>query len=287
MQTERLGGRYFTKEELGLIKEIVELYPGLSQNELAKTICENLLWFEPNGKYKTESCLGILEKLEAQGEIKLPEVRKQKIREGVKISITKRSDLRESLFGSIDQYGALEIRGVEKEELGLWNEYIHRYHYLGYKIPFGLHQRYFIVLDKMQTIGCMLYTVAAWAVECRDKWIGWTYDERYRNLNKIINNSRFLIFPWVKIKNLASKALSLASKRIVQDWKERFGYKPLLIETFVDTRFSGTCYKAAGWHCLGMTKGRGRQDRFNRRPTTFKDVYITILDTNFRKELVQ
>ncbi len=287
MQSERLGGRYFTSEELELIKEIVELYPGLSRKELSKTICENLSWFAPNGKYKTESCLGILEKLESQGQIKLPGIRKQKTRKNVKIAITQRSDPGESLFKSIDQYGGIEIRSVEKGELGLWNEYVQRYHYLGYKIPFGLHQRYFIVLNTGQTVGCMLYSVAAWAVECRDKWIGWTPDERYRNLNKIINNSRFLIFPWVNIKNLASKALSLASRHIIQDWQERFGYKPQLIETFVDTRFKGTCYKAAGWHYLGITKGRGRQDRFNRKPTTIKAVYVSVLNAKFREELIK
>lgn len=293
MQTEksegiRLGGRHFTYEELELIKEIVSLYPGLSRSELAMTICENISWFAPNGKEKYKSCLGVLEKLEAQGHITLPPLRTEQIRRDVKIAIMQRSDPGESLSGSIDQYGGVKIRRAEKRDLGLWNEYVHRYHYLGYRICFGLHQKYFIELDTHQAVGCLLYTVAAWALECRDKWIGWTYDQRYRNLNKVINNSRFLIFPWVTIKNLSSKALSLASKRIVSDWQERFGYKPVLIESFVDsTKYKGTCYKAAGWYYLGQTKGVGNKDRLGKRRSTIKDVYVSILDADFRKELAQ
>jgi len=293
MQTEisaaiKLRGKHFASEDLGLIKEIVKLYPVLSRRELAMTICENLSWFAPNGKEKVDSCLSLLENLEVQGYITLPPVKKNNIRKRRKIQITQRSDPVEILSGRIDQYGGVKIRRVEKEDIGLWNEYVHRYHYLGYKSCFGLHQKYFIELGAHQKVGCLLYTVAAWALDCRDKWIGWTSQERYRNLNKIINNSRFLIFPWVNIKNLASKALSLGSKRIVSDWQERFGYKPVLIETFVDiTKFSGISYRAAGWKCLGITKGRGRPDRLGKRRSRVKDVYITILDANFRKELAQ
>lgn len=293
MQTERLeeiriGGRHFKSEDLELIKQIVELYPGLSRNELAMTICENLSWFAPNGKEKLKSCLLLLEKLRIQGYTTVPKVRRNSIRKRRKIEITQKSNPEELLSGSIDQYGGLKIRRVEKEDIGLWNEYVHRYHYLGYKTCFGLNLKYFIELDTNQKVGCLLYTVAAWALECRDKWIGWTSDQRYRNLNKIINNSRFLIFPWVKIKNLSSKALSLASKRIVSDWLERFGYKPVLIETFVDiTKYSGISYRAAGWKCLGLTKGRGKPDRLGNRRSTVKDVYVSILDANFRQELVQ
>ncbi len=293
MQTEisaaiKHGCKHFTSEDLGLIKEIVKLYPGLSRRELAMTICENLSWFAPNGKEKVDSCLSLLENLEVQGYITLPPVKKNNIRKRRKIQITQRSDPVEILSGRIDQYGGVKIRRVEKEDIGLWNEYVYRYHYLGYKSCFGLHQKYFIELGTHEAVGCLLYTVAAWALGCRDKWIGWTSQERYRNLNKIINNSRFLIFPWVKIKNLASKALSLGSKRIVLDWQERFGYKPVLIETFVDiTKYSGTSYRAAGWKCLGITKGRGRPDRLGKRRSSVKDVYITILDANFRKELAQ
>ncbi len=288
LQSISLVGREFTVKDLGLIKEIVGLYPCLSRLELSQTICENIRWQAPNGKNKHESCLRALEKLEARGHIKLPPLRAPRARGRRRVYITKRSDPEEHIQGRIDQWEAIRISKVKREQLDLWNEYVHRYHYLGYRSPFGLHQRYFIVSGKDRLLGCMLYTAAAWALECRDKWISWTYKQKERNLYRIINHSRFLIFPWVRLKNLASHVLSLATKQVEKDWQERFGYKPVLVETFVDpAKFKGSSYRAANWLHIGKTKGRGRHDRYSKNLSTIKDVYVYILDANFREELAQ
>lgn len=287
LQCTTLAGRDFSVKELMLIKEIVELYPRLSRKELSQTICENISWQAPNGMNKHNSCMRALEKLEAQGHIKLPPLRPTKATRNEHATITERTDPGELVQGRIDQWGKVSINKVTREQVSLWNEYVERYHYLGYKTPFGLHQRYFIVSGE-RILGCMLYAPAAWALECRDKWIGWTYRQKESNLYRIISQSRFLIFPWIQIKNLASHVLSLSIKQIGEDWQERFGYKPLLLETFVDEgRFKGTSYRAGNWQHIGKTKGRGRDDRYNRGISTIKDVYMYVLDANFREELAQ
>lgn len=283
-----LMGRDFTVGELKLIKEIVELYPNLSRSELSKTICENISWQAANGKNKHNSCLKVLEKLHEAGYVKLPPLNIRKFHNKRKIAITAQTDAGESVQGRVDQYGKIKISTVEADTRGLWNEYVHRYHYLGYKAPFGLHQKYFIIGHRGQILGCMLYSSSAWALECRDQWIGWGVRQRVRNLHRIINNSRFLILPWIRLKNLASHALALAQKRVVCDWEHRFGYKPLVIETFVDAdRYKGTCYRAGNWIYIGKTKGRGRADRYHQGLSSTKEVYMYILDADFRQELVR
>ena len=129
---------------------------------------------------------------------------------------------------------------------------------LGDKIVFGSRLHYFVKSGETE-LGCMQFSASSWSLEERDKWIGWTKDDRKIRLHLIVNQSRFLIFPWIHIKNLASKALSLAAKQIQQDWLFEYCYAPVLLETFVDTEiYLGSSYKAANWIYLGETKGAGR-----------------------------
>jgi hypothetical protein len=120
----------------------------------------------------------------------------------------------------------------------------------------------------------------------RDQWIGWSDEQRKINLQKIVNNSRFLILPWVKVKNLASSALALAAKKIRKDWYDSYGYSTVLMETLVDEKkFKGTCYKAANWVHLGKTTGLGRMGRGTQNNLVIKEIYIYPLTRRFREEL--
>ena len=120
----------------------------------------------------------------------------------------------------------------------------------------------------------------------RDQWIGWSESDRAQRLNWVVANTRFLIFPWVRVRNLASTALSLAARRIGQDWQERYGYAPVLLETFVDgERYRGTCYQAANWIRLGTTAGRGRMDRYKEYLSSPKIIYVCPLAHDFRSRL--
>jgi len=115
----------------------------------------------------------------------------------------------------------------------------------------------------------------------RDKFIGWSDEQRLRNLHLVVNNARFLILPWISSKNLASKILSLVVKIVSSEWKNRYGYTPLLLETFVESqKFKGTCYKAANWTHVGITKGRGKLDVKNEYRLPIKDIFLYPLKKN-------
>lgn len=280
-----LNGRIFTREELEHIKEVIRLFPRLSQKELAHTLCETLSWYGPNGKPKLESCRELLRKLEAKEWIRLPEKRRATSSGKETVIIGTATEPEEELRGSVPTYDPIQLEPVRvQKEIRLWNEYIERYHMLGYRRPFGAHQRYFIWSRSLnRRLGCMLFSACAWALAERDAWIGWSKEDRGQRLSYIVNNTRFLIFPWVKVKNLASKALSLAVRQVPMDWQERYGFKPVLLETFVDiARYQGTCYKAANWMLLGKTAGRGRMDRYSQYLSSPKHIYVYPLRRDFQ-----
>jgi hypothetical protein len=282
-----LSGREFKGEDFTLIKDVISLYPNLSRKELSRTICELLEWYQANGEPKYLSCLEVLEKLEARGEIHLPALRQNRRGYHHKVAVTDKTEALKPLYGQIDEYGTIIVAPVEDSGQGrLWNEYIERYHYLGHRQAFGNQQKYFIRFASGDLLGCMLFSASAWSVSCRDKWIGWHKQDRAKRLHLVLSNSRFLLFPWIKIKNLASKVLSISARQVQKDWFLRYNFQPVLLETFVDQdRFSGTCYKAAGWQYLGMTTGRGRMDRYNRHLSSPKQVYVFPLQGNFRQLL--
>lgn len=280
-----LCGRYFSTQELYDVQETVRMFPKLSRTELANTLCEILDWVTPTGQYKIASCHQLLEKLEVQGLVTLPVKQECKSYDKKVINFGPRTEAGSPIEGQLADLGPISLEPVrDQADIRLWNEYVHRYHALGYKKPFGAHQRYFIVPGAGQKpLGCLLFAAAAWALQARDEWIGWTEVDRSLRLNLIVNNTRYLIFPWVRVKNLASKALSLAVKRIGGDWWDRYGYSPVFLETFVDPqKYQGTCYKAANWILLGRTAGRGRTERHNKRPFTRKHIYVYPLRRDFR-----
>jgi hypothetical protein len=281
-------GRRFTPRQLLTIQETVDMCKNLSCRELALTICEHLQWKTEGGKLKVNSCLKALEQFEKQGLIVLPEKQVRKIadRDIEWTNQTEQVRLREY---SLDELCPLELRITKtKAQRKLWNEYIDRYHYLGYKQPFGAHLRYFIVSKGLdgQYLGCILFSSSAWSLASRDTWIGWSKEDKTKRLNLILNNSRFLIFPWISVQNLASKVLSQISRQVVEDWKKTYNYEPVLLETFVDTtKYTGTCYQSANWEYIGNTTGRGRMDRFNKNKGSIKKVFVYPLRSDFRSLL--
>jgi len=281
-----LSGRVFGSGEVRQIQETVRLFSRLSRFELAQTLCEHLGWRTPKGQNKVDSCLKALRKLEALGLIEGPARRGYAARPREPVTLSERTDPAQPLAGSVADYEPIELEAVEQRgQRQLWNDYVARYHYLGYQRPLGAHQRYFIVSKKSEPLrlGGLLFGVSAWAVAVRDEWIGWSERVRAQRLNWVVNNSRFLIFPWVRVANLASRVLGLAARRLGEDWQRRYGYRPVLLETFVDPeRYRGTCYQAANWIGLGMTTGRGRLDRHTHYLSSPKLVYVYPLRADFR-----
>ncbi|MDA2924916.1 DUF4338 domain-containing protein, partial [Acidobacteria bacterium AH-259-L09] len=171
---------------------------------------------------------------------------------------------------------------VERKASHLWNEYIDRYHYLGYQPLPGAQLRYFARANG-SILALLGFGAAAWKTAPRDRFIGWTPEQRERNLHLVVNNARFLILPWVHSRNLASRLLAMAARRLTDDWQQRYGYRPVLIETFVETlRFRGTCYKAANWIYLGETQGRGKLDVKHKALLPRKSTWAYPLVKDFR-----
>ena len=282
-------GREVTVKEISEIRETVGLFSHLSLSELNATICEHLEWFTASGGYKLDACMKLLEKLEAEGFFRLPAKREeyQRNRPGKAICLTRRTDSRSDIVCKLKGLGSVRVEVVNnKEWSGLWNEYVLRYHYLGYKRPFGYFLRYFVVSER-GLLGCILFSGASKALKVRDRWIGWTERQRVRNLAWVINNSRFLIFPWVRVKNLASHVLGQAVRRVEDDWMVKWGYSPALVETFVDPGYyHGSCYKAANWEYLGMTTGDGLVRKGKRYSTTPKMIFVRPLVKDFRSLLL-
>lgn len=287
---ERFCGQVVTRDQLIEIKEIIETFPKLSQTELANTVCELFSWKRPTGKLKTVECRQFLELLNEKGKIRLPVCREQYANNGaVKIQWTAKADIPPKICAKLREVLPISLSRVDsQEQRQLWYEYVDRYHYLGYRLPFGAQLRYFIKSGARDDIlGCFQFSSPAWKMAARDRWIGWSDERRKVNLQKVINNSRFLIFPWVEVKNLASSALALAVKTVPDDWQRCYGYRPVLMETLVDLkRFKGTCYKAANWIHMGQTTGRGRMDRDNtEQGAAVKEIYVYPLTRRFRQEL--
>ena len=276
------GGKRYTRNQLEQITKTVNSFPDLSRRELAHTICEHISLTTPTGKHRIHACLEALAAMEKAGLFTLPSLQEKAKPKQKKISWTENTNKQEPVCSSLNALLPITIKkATEKNEIALWNEYVDRYHYLGYKRPIGTHLRYFITSGsgtREKILGCLLFSFATKALKCRDDWIGWSSKDNKKYLHLIINNNRFLIFPWVNVKNLASKALSLVCKQVSTDWEETHGFRPLLLETFVDPeKYSGTCYSASNWQHIGQTAGTTSVSK--------KDVYMYPLHTNFKSIL--
>ena len=167
----------------------------------------------------------------------------------------------------------------------LWDRLVRGYHYLGYRKLLGHRLKYLAVLAG-RPVAALAFSAPARVLRVRDQWIGWSAAQRTAHLDRVVNNSRFLILPWVAIQNLASHVLAHVLARLPHDWAVRFGTRPWLVETFVDpARFRGTCYRAANWQRLGPTFGSGKQGNGYVYHGVVKEVYGYVLDPRFRHRI--
>jgi len=283
------SGRTFTEEEMGLVKEITATYPKLSQAELANTICELVGWTQMNGKPKTAQCIQFLRLLAEDGELILPALNERTGtgRMGGKNKAADK-DLSWINTSELNECGPIKLEAIRPGEgLRQWRTYMSMYHRLGDPNVYGTQLRYTIKTETGRDLGCMLFSASSWSLMPREEWIGWSSADRKSRLHLVVNHSRYLILPWVRIRNLASRALSMAARRVQDDWLDAYCYAPVLLETFVDSSlYKGTCYKAANWIYLGDTQGRGRNDRWHtERELTRKAIYVYPLQRDFREVL--
>lgn len=278
-------GRVFSAEEIAYAQKIVRQFPTLSQQELAETLCEHWNWFTASGSCKTKACLDLLRELESKQLLCLPTRSRIVKRAPSTPIITDETRPQLVVESDLKQYPVTLVLAEDKKQKNLFNEYIARYHYLGYHKPIGNRLRYFIMTND-RVLGCLLVAGAAKSIAVRDKWIGWNKEKRLNNLPWICNNTRFLILPWVNIPHLASHVLGQLARQIRKDCRVHWNYEPLLLETFVDpNHYRGTCYKAANWVYLGETTGYGHFRAGKTYQTTPKMVFIYPLAKDAQHQL--
>jgi len=284
------GDREISAEDVAYMRSVAKRFPSLSRKELTFTLCEHLEWLTPAGRPKFTACSKLLARLEQAGELCLPALREDKRHPGPRAGVPRRANARTDpaapFARSLSEMDPVTLRLVrDRQDERLWNGYVDRYHPLGYKKPFGYWARYFIESAEHR-LGCILLSGAAKALTARDRWIGWNDRQRLAHLPWVLNNSRYLIFPWVQVANLASHALGQLARRVAEDWEARWGYRPLLLETFVDpAHFRGSCYRAAGWALVGRTSGEGLVRPGKQYQTSPKLIFAKPLQGDFRAQL--
>lgn len=281
----RYCGREFDEDEIAYIRKLAA-EPGASRIAMSRRVCEEVGWRKPDGGLKEMSCRVALLRMEADGLVRLPAPLRRNGNAGRSPRRTPEGEPRGPLVTPAGDLVRLRLDLVESQrDSRLWNELVDRYHYLGYKPLPGAQVRYF-ARSEDDLLAVLGFGAAAWKTAPRDAFIGWTARERETRLHLVVNNARFLILPWVRSRHLASRLLGLAARRLSADWQARYGYRPVLLETFVEKeRFNGTCYRAANWRYVGETRGRGKLDTAHAHALPVKSVWVLPLDPDFRARL--
>jgi hypothetical protein len=285
-----IQGRKISEADIKLITTLINDNPCWHRTRLSMELCELWNWRTNNGRLKDMACRTFLLKLERKGKITLPtrqrsaNLNSRRNREVPDIGYS--TELIQCPLGSVTPVSVTQL-SENNDEMLLFRCLLARYHYLGFKNSFGENLRYLIRDRKGRPLACLLFGAAAWKTACRDRFIGWTEGQRKAGLRLIVNNSRFLVLPWVKVPNLASHVLSRVSRRIRDDWIKKYSHPIHLLETFIERdRFRGSCYRAANWIDLGSTEGRGRNDRSRSLDVPVKDILVYPLHRHFRRELI-
>jgi hypothetical protein len=267
--------RSITGQDISFIRDLIAANPKDNRTVLSRKICRAWTWVQPNGYPKEMICRGLLLQLERDGYIVLPPRQAVPRNPGsyrkspapVQVDQTPL----QTDFKHVKSIVLRQVRRTEFEKLhdGL----IAQYHYLGYVQPVGEHLKYLAFIDG-RPVACLTWCSVARHIGCRDRFIGWSAQERMSNLHLLAYNTRFLIAPWIRIPHLASHLLAKCSRIISSDWQALYSHPLYWLETFVDTqRFKGTCYRAANWICLGETTGRGKQDHTRKPNRSIKSVW--------------
>jgi hypothetical protein len=288
-RTLRIRGKTFGPQDIKQIQEVVNLYPGANWRRLSERVCECFGWRQPSGQWQDRACREILQRLELSGHVVLPPPDPRggaRPRRGAKILELPLEDKQPSIEGRLNDYPPVFLQRVEEvADSHRWNVQMSWYHYLGHRPLVGRVMKYRICLGA-QEVGLLGWASPSWKLASRDAYIGWDAATRERNLQGLANNHRFLIYPWVRIKNLASHVLGVAVRRVREDWWEKYRVRLYLLESFVDpSRFRGTCYRAANWVYLGQSRGFSKRGNGYVAHGQAKDVYVYPLVSDFRERL--
>jgi hypothetical protein len=285
----RLLGRPFGRVALQLVRHQIERAKGCNRSQIAHRVCQQLGWTTRGGRLALMSARVALLRLHAAGWIHLPAPRhgnRNRRRYQTCLPVPPPS---EPIHCGLEDLQPLDCQLVcGQGPSRLWNSLIERYHYLGHQNLPGAQLRYLLYARGGRLLGAIGFGAAAWKVAPRDQWIGWNSEQRCRALGLVLNNARFLIVPWAAVPNLAGHCLRHCLRRLPEDFQQRYGWRPVLVETFVDTRYGGASYRAAHWIYLGLTQGRGKKGAHKvgaQTPLPVKQVWVKPLSSDFRRRL--
>jgi hypothetical protein len=274
-----LQGRRLSAAELVWLRGWIEEHRQWSRKRVARELCQRWGWVDGQGRLKDFAARSLLLKLATRGEVRLPPLRlynRRPPRGAPRWESWEEPAAWEASLPEISPIGLEPVRaGTEADRR--WRFYLHRYHYLGLAVV-GENLGYLAQDAQGREVACLLFGAAAWRCAPRDQALGWSGPARKGAPPRMVNNTRFLVLPWVRVPHLASWVLGQVARRIEGDWQQKYGHGLDWLETFVDReRFSGDCYRAANWQCVGQTQGRSRQDRDHRLNVPVKDVYLYAL----------
>jgi hypothetical protein len=286
----RVQGRPVTEPDLELLRQWLGQNPGWSRRRLSQELATHWGWRNGAGQLKDMAARTLLLKLHQRGFIALPprrQVPTNRMRCPAEAPANREWDPRPIACG-LAQLGALRLDEVSSQaaERAWVRAALSQFHYLGFGGTVGENLQYVVRDGQGRRLVWLVFGAAAWKCQDRDRFIGWSAEQRQRNLGRIANNTRFLILPWVRVPHLASWSLGQVSRRLAHDWQVKYGHPIVLLETFVERdRFAGTAYRAANWQRVGATTGRTRQDRHTCMQAPVKDIYLYPLRRDFRPAL--
>lgn len=283
----RYRNRDIRQPDLEFLQSVVSREATRRRGDVAREVCAAWAWRQANGAPAVLGCQDLLRRLGERGLLRLP-ARPVPKRPGRELPLLP-VDLVPLAWLEVRDpgvdLGAVEVRPIEAEERLGWRIYMERFHYLGWRLPVGERLQYAAFVEG-ELVALVGWASAALQVPARDRYIGWDERTKRRRLHLVANNVRFLVPPWVRVKNLASRVLAMNLRRLSADWERAWGHPVHLAETFVDTtRFRGTCYRAANWVRLGTTAGRRKRGNAYLHGSTPKAVYVYELRRDARARL--
>jgi hypothetical protein len=289
-QTLIVQGRRLNGPQLENLRQWVSGHPGWSRRRLSVELASRWDWRNGAGQLKDMAARTLLLKLHQRGLLELPPRRQAPTNRMrcVASEVALAEEPLEVISCALGELGALQVKEVSRAaaERAWVKGALGRYHYLGFNGAVGENLQYVVSDAQGRRLACLVFGAAAWKCQDRDEFIGWSPEQRERNLPLIANNTRFLILPSVRVRRLGSWILGQISRRIDRDWQAKYGHRIVLLETFVEqTRFRGTVYRAANWQRVGATTGRTRQDRHTCIQVAVKEIYVYPLCRGFRKVL--
>lgn len=284
----KVQGRTLYELDLIQINQLIADHPHWHRTRISRELCRLWQWCDAKGLPKDMACRSMLLKLHARELIELPAPRGQHHNRSRSKSFEPLLHDNSPLLGSLAHLGPIDLQIADRGEArGLWQTLLHCYHYLGFTTRVGKNIAYLASDSSQRPLAAMLFGAAAWKCAARDSYIGWSPAQREAKLHHVINNTRFLIAPYVQVPHLASHLLGAVLRRLPTDWLHKYGHPVHLVETFVEkSRFQGTCYRAANWHDVGLTTGRTRNDRHHQIQVPIKRVFLRPLHTHYKKYLL-